>query len=104
MSQDKQDKENQGLNEIIDFFDNHVDLTKPIVFPKEYWQTLKAHCTQPTGVQQLKVSTMRILEEIQDRACKVGLPIGLSDFTNYLRSLYPEYYSATVVQHFGESI
>ena len=45
------------------------------------------------SVQQLKVSTMRILEEIQDRACKVGLPIGLSSFTDYIRSLYPEYYS-----------
>lgn len=48
---------------------------------------------QATVAQQLKVSTMRILEELQDRACKVGLPIGLSNFTDYIRSLYPEYYS-----------
>lgn len=34
-----------------------------------------------------------ILEDLQDRACRVGIPSGLSDFTDYIRGLYPEFYS-----------
>lgn len=42
----------------------------------------------------IEVMQRRFLEDLQDRACKVGLPdeIGLSKFTDYLRSLYPELY------------
>lgn len=34
-----------------------------------------------------------ILEDLQDRACRVGIPDGLSNFTDYIRSLYPEFYA-----------
>lgn len=41
--------------------------------------------------------TRRILEDIQDRACKEGLPTGMSltEFTDYIRGLYPELYVLT---------
>jgi len=40
----------------------------------------------------------RFLENLQDRACKAGLPsgVGLSEFTDYLRGLYPEHYTKLV--------
>lgn len=39
----------------------------------------------------------RFLEDLQDRACKAGLPdeIGLSKLTDYLRSLYPDLYKTS---------
>jgi len=40
------------------------------------------------------INKPRILEEMIDRACANGLPIGLSDFSDFVRSLYPEYYSS----------
>ena len=42
--------------------------------------------------QRYKLSA--ILEDLQDRASKGGVPdiSGLSQFTDYIRSLYPELY------------
>ena len=48
--------------------------------------------------ENIKVLIMRVLEDLTDRACKTGLPIvsdvkmGLSDFVDWIRGLYPEYY------------
>ena len=39
---------------------------------------------------------MEVLEDLQDRACREGILetcSGLCEFTDYIRGLYPEYYS-----------
>jgi hypothetical protein len=49
----------------------------------------------PTGLYGKEITA--ILEDLQNRACKMGFPKAslkdMSDFTDYIRSLYPEYYS-----------
>jgi len=42
-----------------------------------------------------RYNTYRILEDLQDRAANNGCPcdMTLTQFTDYLRSLYPEYYT-----------
>jgi hypothetical protein len=41
------------------------------------------------------MSSIRWVQDLVDRACKHGLPgaMGLSDFEDYIRSLYPEFYA-----------
>ena len=49
--------------------------------------------------QDKKHHTMRVLEEIQDRGFKDGnIPKGWTgtQFTNYIRGLYPEYYTEPI--------
>lgn len=43
----------------------------------------------------LPINTPRVLEELTDRACKQGLwdKKTLSEFTDWLRGLYPELYT-----------
>jgi len=38
--------------------------------------------------------SMTFLENLKDRACQGDLPMGLTDFVDWLRGLYPELYSS----------
>ena len=52
-------------------------------------------CRCSVNQNMLPINTPRVLEELTDRACKQGIwdKKTLSEFTDWVRGLYPELYS-----------
>lgn len=47
--------------------------------------------------EEKRLQVTSVLEDIQDRGCRQGFPndMHLTAFTDWIRGLYPEYYSLT---------